>query len=90
VVRDIRGEVMTTADVENSLTAPPRFDGGRTGRTEPEERAMRKLIVQQWVTVDNIAAEEDPGAVAPTNWCEALLLYRSALSCPLYPAPMFW
>jgi hypothetical protein len=28
----------------------------RTGRT-----AMRKLIVQQWVTVDNIAAEEDGG-----------------------------
>jgi hypothetical protein len=23
--------------------------------------AMRKLIVQQWVTVDNIAAEEDGG-----------------------------
>src|SRR5688572_14056160 len=39
----------------------PRFDGGRTGRTEPEEHAMRKLIVQQWVTVDNIAAEEDGG-----------------------------
>src|SRR3977135_4129732 len=28
----------------------------RTGRTR-----MRKLIVQQWVTVDNIAAEEDGG-----------------------------
>src|SRR4029453_4260093 len=28
----------------------------RTGRT-----AMRKLIVQQWVTVDNVAAEEDGG-----------------------------
>src|SRR5687768_14717096 len=24
-------------------------------------RAMRKLVVQQWVTVDNIAAEEDGG-----------------------------
>src|SRR3954468_5829359 len=27
----------------------------------PGEQFMRKLIVQQWVTVDNIAAEEDGG-----------------------------
>src|SRR4051812_34658865 len=28
---------------------------------ESATRSMRKLIVQQWVTVDNIAAEEDGG-----------------------------
>jgi dihydrofolate reductase len=32
-----------------------------TGRRRATVGAMRKLIVQQWVTVDNIAAEEDGG-----------------------------
>ena len=32
-----------------------------TARQRATVGAMRKLIVQQWVTVDNIAAEEDGG-----------------------------
>jgi hypothetical protein len=34
--------------------------GHRVATTEGD-RTMRKLVVQQWVTVDNIAAEEDGG-----------------------------
>lgn len=29
---------------------------------------MRKLVVQQWVTVDNIAAEEDGGLSFVSGW----------------------
>jgi dihydrofolate reductase len=42
-------------------------DSGPPGRIRPNEREIimtdtqRKLVVQQWVTVDNIAAEEDGG-----------------------------
>ena len=32
---------------------------GRVHPTKENMMAMRKLMVQQWVTVDNIAAEED-------------------------------
>ena len=46
-------------------TAPDpdqRYEVGRVDRAPAAKiGAMRKLIVQQWVTVDNIAAEEDGG-----------------------------
>jgi hypothetical protein len=40
-----------------------RNNAGSGGRwaADVSVGAMRKLIVQQWVTVDNIAAEEDGG-----------------------------
>jgi dihydrofolate reductase len=50
-------------DVETGVAAPSQGRCGRRGRTiaRTGRTAIRKLIVQQWVTVDNIAAEEDGG-----------------------------
>jgi riboflavin biosynthesis pyrimidine reductase len=46
----------------NTAGPDQRYEMGRVDRAPAATvGAMRKLIVQQWVTVDNIAAEEDGG-----------------------------
>ncbi|WP_219825873.1 dihydrofolate reductase family protein [Nonomuraea typhae] len=52
----------TTEDVENrhAVPSPERRTTQQTHKRKAPP-AMRKLIVQQWVTLDNIAAEEDGG-----------------------------
>lgn len=59
---DVRFRPNTNRILPIALT-PLAWSGAR--KIEPDDlcygRAMRKLVVQQWVTVDNFAAEEDGG-----------------------------